>query len=82
MITDSAVKFSDSDARPISLVSYPTMDTLRSIRTLDQDKIDIVNQLLLPHTIEYVQIQTIEQAHDAIKSMKVFFLSFIAHSTH
>jgi methylthioribose-1-phosphate isomerase len=47
------------------------MDALKSIRILDQDKIDIVNQLLLPHTIEYVQIQTIEQAHDAIKSMKI-----------
>lgn len=47
------------------------MNALKSIRILDQDKIDIVNQLLLPHTIEYVQIQTIEQAHDAIKSMKV-----------
>ncbi|KAF8549984.1 putative translation initiation factor [Imleria badia] len=47
------------------------MDALKSIRTLDQDKIDIVNQLLLPHTIEYVQIQTIEHAHDAIKSMKI-----------
>ncbi|KAF8420961.1 eukaryotic translation initiation factor 2B [Boletus edulis BED1] len=47
------------------------MDALKSIRTLDQDKIDIVNQLLLPHIIEYVQIETIEQAHDAIKSMKI-----------
>lgn len=55
-----------------------TMDALKSIRTLDQDKIDILNQLLLPHTIEYVQITTIEQAHDAIKSMKVR-LSLIAY---
>ncbi|KAG6378295.1 hypothetical protein JVT61DRAFT_14011 [Boletus reticuloceps] len=47
------------------------MDALKSIRTLDQDKIDIVNQLLLPHIIEYVQIETIEQAHDAIRSMKI-----------
>jgi len=46
------------------------MDALKSIRT-DGDKIEIVNQLLLPHTIEYVNIQTIEEAHDAIKSMKV-----------
>lgn len=47
------------------------MDVLKSIRTFDQDKIDVVNQLLLPHSIEYVQIQTVEHAHDAIKSMKV-----------
>ena len=54
------------------------MDTLKSIRTLDQDKIDIVNQLLLPHTIEYVQILTIEHAHDAIKSMKVLLFSLLS----
>lgn len=43
---------------------------LSSIKT-GGDKIEIVNQLLLPHTTEYVEINTIEQAHDAIKSMKV-----------
>ncbi|KIK91357.1 hypothetical protein PAXRUDRAFT_635120 [Paxillus rubicundulus Ve08.2h10] len=46
------------------------MDALKSIRT-DGDKVEIVNQLLLPHTIEYLDIQTIEEAHDAIKSMKI-----------
>ncbi|KAF9231936.1 hypothetical protein BU15DRAFT_55596 [Melanogaster broomeanus] len=46
------------------------MDALKSIRT-DGDKIEIVNQLLLPHTIEYLEINTVEQAHDAIKSMKI-----------
>lgn len=30
-----------------------------------------MNQLLLPHTIEFIEIDTIEQAHDAIKSMKI-----------
>ncbi|KAH7888515.1 hypothetical protein F5I97DRAFT_1853215 [Phlebopus sp. FC_14] len=46
------------------------MDAIKSIRT-DGTKVEIVNQLLLPHTIEYVEIQTVEQAHDAIKSMKI-----------
>ncbi|KAF7315504.1 Methylthioribose-1-phosphate isomerase [Mycena indigotica] len=35
------------------------------------DPLRIVNQLLLPHTTEYVQIDTIEQAHEAIRSMKI-----------
>ena len=41
-----------------------------SIRT-DGNSIEIVNQLLLPHVVEFVPIKTIEDAHDAIKSMKV-----------
>ncbi len=43
---------------------------LTSIRTTN-DKIEIVNQLLLPHTTEFVPIDTIDDAYDAIKSMKV-----------
>jgi methylthioribose-1-phosphate isomerase len=43
---------------------------LTSIR-ISGDKIEIVNQLLLPHSVEFLNIETIEQAHDAIKSMKV-----------
>ncbi len=43
---------------------------LTSIRTTG-NKIEIVNQLLLPHTVEFIEIDTVEQAHDAIKSMKV-----------
>ena len=46
------------------------MDALVSIRR-DGDDIEIVNQLLLPHVVEYVPINTIEDAHEAIKSMKV-----------
>ncbi|KAI6026338.1 hypothetical protein BKA83DRAFT_146663 [Pisolithus microcarpus] len=38
---------------------------------LTVNKIEIVNQLLLPHTTEYLEISTIEEAHEAIKSMKV-----------
>jgi hypothetical protein len=45
-------------------------EALVSIR-LSDDKIEIVNQLLLPHTTEWLTIDTIEQAHDAIKTMKV-----------
>ncbi|KAI0305735.1 hypothetical protein B0F90DRAFT_1910769 [Multifurca ochricompacta] len=39
--------------------------------SLSDDKIEIVNQLLLPHTTEWLVIDTIEQAHDAIKTMKI-----------
>ena len=46
------------------------MAPLISIKSSD-DKLEIVNQLLLPHTTQYVQINTIEEAHDAIKTMKV-----------
>ncbi|KAH9948540.1 Methylthioribose-1-phosphate isomerase [Amylocystis lapponica] len=46
------------------------MAALTSIRTTN-GKLEIVNQLLLPHTTEFIVIDTIEQAHDAIKSMKI-----------
>ncbi|KAI0062869.1 putative translation initiation factor [Artomyces pyxidatus] len=46
------------------------MAALTSIK-LSEDKIEIVNQLLLPHTTEWLEIDTIEQAHDAIKTMKI-----------
>lgn len=45
-------------------------EPLVSIRESEQ-KLEIVNQLLLPHAIEYLEIDSIEAAHDAIKSMKV-----------
>ncbi|KLO16904.1 eukaryotic translation initiation factor 2B [Schizopora paradoxa] len=43
---------------------------LTSIR-VSGDDIEIVNQLLLPHVIEFIPITSIEEAHDAIKSMKI-----------
>ena len=46
------------------------MASLASIKT-SENKIEIINQLLLPHTTEWLEIETIEQAHDAIKTMKV-----------
>lgn len=45
------------------------MPPLTSIRTSGDD-IEIVNQLLLPHTTEWLKIDSIEDAHEAIKSMK------------
>ena len=45
-----------------------------SIRRID-GKLEIVDQLLLPHVTEYVQIRNIFDAHDAIKSMKVVCFS-------
>lgn len=47
--------------------------TLTSIRTTGK-KVEIVNQLLLPHTVEFVEIDSIEKAHDAIKRMMVRML--------
>ncbi|KAF8210541.1 eukaryotic translation initiation factor 2B [Mycena galopus ATCC 62051] len=44
---------------------------LTSIRTDGDDKIEIVNQLVLPHKTEFIQINTIDEAHDAIKTMKI-----------
>ncbi|EKM54505.1 uncharacterized protein PHACADRAFT_162899 [Phanerochaete carnosa HHB-10118-sp] len=41
---------------------------LTSIRTTGT-KIEIVNQLLLPHSVQFVEIDSIEKAHDAIKRM-------------
>ncbi|TBU33834.1 eukaryotic translation initiation factor 2B [Dichomitus squalens] len=46
------------------------MPALTSIRT-SEGRLEIVNQLLLPHTTEFIEIKTIEDAFDAIKSMKI-----------
>ncbi|KAI0266841.1 hypothetical protein BC834DRAFT_873794 [Gloeopeniophorella convolvens] len=43
---------------------------LTSIKLTD-DRIEIINQLLLPHTSEWLVIDTVEEAHDAIKTMKI-----------
>lgn len=53
--------------------------TLTSIKT-SGDKIEIINQLLLPHTTEFIEIDTIEQAYDAIKSMRVSLRARVAYS--
>ncbi|KXN91042.1 Methylthioribose-1-phosphate isomerase [Leucoagaricus sp. SymC.cos] len=55
---------------------------LTSIK-VDNDKIEIVNQLLLPHVTKYVQINSVEDAYDSIKTMKAKFLSsHTAFQTH
>ena len=46
------------------------MATISSIR-ISGDKIEIINQLLLPHTQEWIEIDTVEKAYEAIKSMRV-----------
>lgn len=46
------------------------MAPLISIKS-SEDKLEIVNQLLLPHTTEFIEINSVEDAHDAIKTMKV-----------
>ncbi|KAG8864545.1 S-methyl-5-thioribose-1-phosphate isomerase [Tulasnella sp. 330] len=46
------------------------MAPLTSIRTKGND-IEIINQLLLPHEIEWIPIHTVEEAHSAIKTMKI-----------
>lgn len=46
------------------------MAPLISIKT-DGDRLEIVNQLLLPHVTEFIPIDSVEDAHDAIKTMKV-----------
>ncbi|KAJ1304531.1 hypothetical protein OPQ81_005672 [Rhizoctonia solani] len=43
---------------------------LTSLRT-DGDKITIIDQLLLPHQEKWIEIDSIEAAYDAIKSMKI-----------
>ncbi|KII92738.1 hypothetical protein PLICRDRAFT_172791 [Plicaturopsis crispa FD-325 SS-3] len=45
---------------------------LRSFKVSeDGTSIEIVNQLLLPHTVEWIGIVTVEDCYDAIKSMKI-----------
>ncbi|KAF9482152.1 Methylthioribose-1-phosphate isomerase [Pholiota conissans] len=46
------------------------MAPLISIKS-NGDKLEIVNQLLLPHTTEFLEINSVEDAHDAIKTMKI-----------
>ena len=55
-----------------NLTSTCIMAPLTSIRTTD-GRLEIVNQLLLPHTTEFIEIKSIEEAHDAIKSMKASY---------
>lgn len=49
------------------MVAAPELTSIK----VDDDKIEIVNQLLLPHVTEYVEINSVEDAFDAIKTMKI-----------
>ena len=46
------------------------MAAISSIR-ISGDRIEIIDQLLLPHTQEWIEIDTVEKAYQAIKYMKV-----------
>ncbi|KAF9793332.1 eukaryotic translation initiation factor 2B [Thelephora terrestris] len=46
------------------------MATISSIRT-SGNRVEIIDQLLLPRTQEWIEIDTIEKAYEAIKSMKI-----------
>lgn len=46
------------------------MAAISSIRT-SGDRVEIIDQLLLPHTQEWIEIDTIEKAYETIKSMRV-----------
>ena len=62
------------DRNLLDLHTACAMAAISSIRT-SGDRIEIIDQLLLPHTQEWIEIDTIEKAHDAIKSMKVRYAS-------
>ncbi|TFK26525.1 translation initiation factor 2B subunit I family protein [Coprinopsis marcescibilis] len=69
VITPATTAPTVSDPNPI--VTATTMTApLISIRTND-DNIEIVDQLLLPHITEFIPINSVEEAHDAIKTMKI-----------
>ncbi|KAG8731042.1 S-methyl-5-thioribose-1-phosphate isomerase [Ceratobasidium sp. 428] len=59
--------------RPAFALLHPTMvveNLLTSLRT-DGDRITIIDQLLLPHQEKWIEIDSIEAAYDAIKTMKI-----------
>lgn len=48
-------------------------DMMTSIRITAGGEVEIVDQLLLPHTVKWDPVSTPEQAFDAIKSMRVSY---------
>jgi hypothetical protein len=59
----------------VPTVSFNSTMALVSLHVSeDLERLEIVNQLLLPHVTEFIPINTIQDAHEAIKSMKVFVL--------
>ncbi|KAK4054696.1 S-methyl-5-thioribose-1-phosphate isomerase [Microbotryomycetes sp. JL221] len=53
-------------SQPLGAFRLPENQTF-----LQSRKVEIVDQLLLPHTVKWDSVETIEQAYDAIKSMKI-----------
>jgi len=51
------------------------MAAISSIRA-SGDRIEIIDQLLLPHTQAWVEVDTIEKAYEAIKTMKVGYTAW------
>ncbi|KAL7418344.1 S-methyl-5-thioribose-1-phosphate isomerase [Cryptotrichosporon argae] len=49
----------------------PLPDMMTSIRLDASGAVEIVDQLLLPHTVKWDKVSTPEEAFDAIKSMKI-----------
>ncbi|WRT70356.1 methylthioribose-1-phosphate isomerase [Kwoniella shivajii] len=49
----------------------PLPDMMTSIRIDKSGQVEIVDQLLLPHSVAWIPISTPEEAFDAIKSMKI-----------
>ncbi|KAK4689343.1 methylthioribose-1-phosphate isomerase, partial [Tremellales sp. Uapishka_1] len=49
----------------------PLPDMMTSIRIDKSGQVEIVDQLLLPHSVRWEKVSTPEQAFDAIKSMKI-----------
>ncbi|WWC91571.1 methylthioribose-1-phosphate isomerase [Kwoniella dendrophila CBS 6074] len=49
----------------------PLPDMMTSIRIDKSGQVEIVDQLLLPHSVKWIPISTPEEAFDAIKTMKI-----------
>ncbi|WWC71877.1 methylthioribose-1-phosphate isomerase [Kwoniella pini CBS 10737] len=49
----------------------PLPDMMTSIRIDKSGQVEIVDQLLLPHSVKWIPISTTEEAFEAIKSMKI-----------
>ena len=83
LISPEHIEVSDGTTSPIwkSRPLIGTMAAISSIRT-SGDRIEIIDQLLLPHTQEWIEIDAIEKAYEAIKSMKVCYTSRCSRPTY
>ena len=58
-----------ANVSPTCTMSLPA-NALVGLRT-DGEKVEIIDQLLLPHVKKYISFETIDDAFEAIKSIKV-----------